>query len=122
MTEILRDGRRLECAPLQPRIATGLVAAAGRSSGEDACAALFLAKRGFSEKEIEFYTNVDFVSHVALVAVVEAAGKPLIVGGGRYIVAQPAAPKSPSSKMRTRDAASPPAPAPSNEDRARRRA
>jgi ribosomal protein S18 acetylase RimI-like enzyme len=34
---------------------------------------------------------VDFVNHVALVAVVEAAGARQIVGAGRYLVSQPGA-------------------------------
>jgi RimJ/RimL family protein N-acetyltransferase len=88
-SEILRDGSRLEVRALKPEDRDGLVAAAGRSSGETLALRFFSPKRGFTEKEIQFYTNVDFVSHVALVAVVEQAGKPLIVGGGRYIVAQP---------------------------------
>jgi len=33
--------------------------------------------------------NVDFVKHVALVAVMEEGGQPVIVGGGRYIVTGP---------------------------------
>jgi len=33
--------------------------------------------------------NIDFINHVALVAVVDEGGRPMIVGGGRYIVAQP---------------------------------
>jgi RimJ/RimL family protein N-acetyltransferase len=88
-SEILRDGSRLEVRALKPEDRDGLVAAAGRSSGETLALRFFSPKHGFTEKEIQFYTNVDFVSHVALVAVVEQAGKPLIVGGGRYIVAQP---------------------------------
>lgn len=89
VTEILHDGGRLEVRALKPQDRDGLVAAAGRSSGETLALRFFSPKRGFTEKEIEFFTNVDFVSHVALVAVVEQAGTPLIVGGGRYIVAQP---------------------------------
>ena len=89
VTEILRDGRRLEVRALKPEDRDGLVAAAGRSSSETLALRFFAPKRGFSEKEIDFYTNVDFERHVALVAVVEEAGKPLIVGGGRYIVAEP---------------------------------
>lgn len=89
VTEILRDRGRLEVRALKPQDRDELVAAAGRSSGETLALRFFSPKRGFSEKEIEYYTHVDFVSHVALVAAVEEAGKPLIVGGGRYIVAQP---------------------------------
>ena len=33
--------------------------------------------------------NIDFITHVALVAVVEESGRPMIVGGGRYIVVEP---------------------------------
>jgi RimJ/RimL family protein N-acetyltransferase len=33
--------------------------------------------------------NIDFIDHVALVAVLEEAGRPVIVGGARYIVIEP---------------------------------
>jgi ribosomal protein S18 acetylase RimI-like enzyme len=36
-----------------------------------------------------FYVNVDFVNHVALVALMEEEGRPVIVGGARYIVSEP---------------------------------
>ena len=49
----------------------------------------FAFKRGFTEKEIDFYVNVDFVNHVALVALMEEEGRPVIVGGARYIVLDP---------------------------------
>ena len=87
--EILRDGHRREVRALEPQDRDALVAAAGRSSAETLALRFFSPKRGFTEKEIEYYTKVDFVNHVALAAVVDEAGKPLIVGGGRYIVAQP---------------------------------
>jgi GNAT superfamily N-acetyltransferase len=32
--------------------------------------------------------NVDFVDHVALVAVVDESGRPVIAGGARYVVVQ----------------------------------
>lgn len=49
----------------------------------------FAAKRGFTEEQVAFFVNVDFVTHVALVAVLEEAERPAIVGGGRYIVVEP---------------------------------
>ena len=49
----------------------------------------FAPKRHFSATEIERYVNVDFVTHVALVAVLREDGRPVIVGGGRYIVTEP---------------------------------
>ena len=36
-----------------------------------------------------FFVNVDFISHVALVAVAEEGGQAVIAAGGRYIVQQP---------------------------------
>jgi RimJ/RimL family protein N-acetyltransferase len=49
----------------------------------------FGMKRGFSEKEIEFFVNVDFVNHIALVATVEQGNRTVVVGGGRYVIVQP---------------------------------
>jgi len=49
----------------------------------------FGVKRGFSEKEIAFFMNIDFSNHVALVALADEDGRPVIIGGGRYIVVEP---------------------------------
>ena len=49
----------------------------------------FVVKRGFSDKEIAFFMNIDFVNHVALVALAEEDGRKVIIGGGRYIVTEP---------------------------------
>ena len=47
-------------------------------------------RRDFTKQEIAFFVNVDFVNHVALVAVADEDGRAVIVGGGRYVVLQPA--------------------------------
>ena len=49
----------------------------------------FVPKKGFSEQEMAFFLDIDFESHVALVAQIDEAGRPAIVGGGRYIIVQP---------------------------------
>jgi RimJ/RimL family protein N-acetyltransferase len=49
----------------------------------------FAPKRHFSDREIEYYSNVDFANHVALVAVLDQGGKKTIVGSGRYVVTEP---------------------------------
>jgi len=49
----------------------------------------FAPKHHFSESEIDYYVNVDFVRHVALVAELEERGASVIAGGGRYIVTEP---------------------------------
>jgi GNAT superfamily N-acetyltransferase len=63
-----------------------MLAAVGRISAQSLYRRFFGVKRHFSDKEVDFFLNVDFISHVALVAVVEENGAPMIVGGGRYVV------------------------------------
>jgi len=87
--ETLRNGRRAEIRALKPADRAGLLEAVAHMSEEARYRRFFTPKRSFSEKEIEFYLNVDFVSHVALVAVVDEAAGPVIAGGGRYIVSEP---------------------------------
>ena len=87
--ETLSNGRQLEIRALRPDDRVDLVAAIGRASAETRFRRFFGAKRGFTEKEIEFFVNVDFVNHVALVAVVTEGGQPSIAGGGRYVILQP---------------------------------
>lgn len=88
-TEPLRDGRRVEIRALRHEDRDGLEEAVGRASVESLRRRFFLIKRHFSEQEIEFFSNIDFVDHVALVVVAQENGEPHIVGGGRYVVLDP---------------------------------
>lgn len=65
------------------------MAAVGRTSAQSLYRRFFAPRRDFTEKETSFFLNVDFVDHVALIATVKENGRPLIVGGGRYVVVQP---------------------------------
>jgi GNAT superfamily N-acetyltransferase len=65
------------------------LAAIARTSPESLYRRFFAVKRGFTEQEKDYFLNIDFVDHVAVVAVVEEAGRPAIVGGARYIILQP---------------------------------
>jgi RimJ/RimL family protein N-acetyltransferase len=85
----LRDGRRVEIRALRPEDRDGMLAAVSRIGTDSLYRRFFAVKREFSEKETAFFVDVDFVNHVALVAVVEEDGKPVIVAGGRYIVVSP---------------------------------
>jgi RimJ/RimL family protein N-acetyltransferase len=85
----LRNGRPVEIRALRPDDRAGLIAAVERASAQSLFRRFFAAKRGFTEKEIAFFVNIDFINHVALVAVVDEDGHPVIVGGARYIVGQP---------------------------------
>jgi RimJ/RimL family protein N-acetyltransferase len=87
--ETLRDGRPLNIRALRPGDQAELLTAVDRTSAKSLYRRFFGAKRYFSDKEIAFFVNVDFINHVALVAVVEEDGRPTIVGGGRYVVVQP---------------------------------
>jgi GNAT superfamily N-acetyltransferase len=87
--EELRNGRRMEIRALRPDDRADLLAAVGRTGAEARFRRFFAVKRDFTEEEIAFFSDVDFINHVALVALVEEEGRPVIVGGGRYIVAQP---------------------------------
>jgi GNAT superfamily N-acetyltransferase len=85
-----RDGRCIQIRSVKIEDREDLMAAVRRTSDASMYRRFFGIKRNFSEKEISFFLSPDFVTHVALIAVGEEAGFPLIVGGGRYIVLQPA--------------------------------
>ena len=87
--EVLRSGRSIEIRALRPDDQVGLVSAVDRSSAQSLYRRFFGVRRHFTEQEIAFFVNVDFINHVALVAVTKENGLPVIVGGGRYVVLQP---------------------------------
>lgn len=88
-TEHLRDGREIEIRALHQDDRADMLAAIGRTGAQSLRRRFFVTKRGFSEAEIAFFMNIDFVNHVALVAEINEDRRPAIVGGGRYIVVQP---------------------------------
>jgi hypothetical protein len=63
--EALRDGRIVEIRALRPEDRAGMLDAVGRTSEQSLYRRFFGFKRGFTEREIDFYVKVDFVSHVA---------------------------------------------------------
>jgi GNAT superfamily N-acetyltransferase len=87
--EVLSNGREVEIRALRPVDRDALLAATARASARSMFRRFFAAKRAFSEQEIAFFVNIDFVDHIALVAVTEESGHTAIIGGARYIVTQP---------------------------------
>ena len=87
--EHLRDGRPIEIRALRPDDRAEMLAAIGRTSPQSLQRRFFAPKKGFSEREMAFFLNIDFKSHVALVAQIDEDGPCVIVGGGRYIVVEP---------------------------------
>jgi RimJ/RimL family protein N-acetyltransferase len=86
--ERLRNGRSIEVRALRPDDRTDMLTAVGRLSAQSLSRRFFMPKRELNPQEIAFFLNVDFVSHVALVAAIEDGSQQEIVGGGRYIVSQ----------------------------------
>jgi RimJ/RimL family protein N-acetyltransferase len=87
--ETLRDGRPVTIRALKPEDRSAMLSAVGRVSAQSLYRRFFGPKRGFTEKETDFFVNVDFVNHVALVAVIDGSDENTITGGGRYILRQP---------------------------------
>lgn len=87
--ETLRNGRCIEIRAFRPTDKEALEAAVGRTSTLSLYRRFFTIKRDFTKREREFFLNVDFVNHVALVAVTDETGRPAIIGGGRYVVVKP---------------------------------
>jgi len=88
-TEALRDGCRVEIRALRPDDQADLLAAVGRASAQSLYRRFFGLKRSFTDEEAAFFVNVDFVNHVALVALIDEGAGSVIAGGGRYIVVEP---------------------------------
>jgi RimJ/RimL family protein N-acetyltransferase len=87
--EGLRDGQEVEIRALRPEDRNALLAAVARSSAQSLYRRFFNVKRNFTEQEVSFFLNVDFVTHVALVAVLGEHGQSTLVGGARYVVSEP---------------------------------
>ena len=78
----------MEIRALKPQDRDDLMAAVDRTSSDSLYRRFFAVRRHFTETEESFYLNVDFVSHVALIAVADENGQPIIIGGGRYITSE----------------------------------
>src|SRR5215204_1071187 len=87
--EHLRDDRPITIRALRPDDRAGMLTAIGRTSMQSLQRRFFVPKKGFSEREMAFFLDIDFESHVAIVAEIPEDGSPVIAGGGRYIVVHP---------------------------------
>ena len=77
-TEHLRNGAALHIRALRPPDRAEMLAAFGRLGKEAVYRRFFGPKRGFSESEIHYFLDVDFVAHVALAAVLSEGGRETI--------------------------------------------
>ena len=87
--ETLRDGREIKVRAFRPDDRADFLAAVERIGPQSRYRRFFTVKSGFTEREQAFFLNVDFDQHVALVALIEEAGRNVIVGGARYVIVRP---------------------------------
>ena len=88
-TETLHDGRTITIRAQRPEDLDGWRAALARTSAATLYLRFFGAKREISDKEAHYFLDIDFVKHVALVAIADEDGRPILIGGGRYVVIEP---------------------------------
>jgi hypothetical protein len=73
--ELCRNGQPIEIRALKPSDRTGLLQAVERTTAKSLYRRFFGSKRAFSEREIRYFVNIDYVNHVALVAVAKQDGQ-----------------------------------------------
>jgi RimJ/RimL family protein N-acetyltransferase len=88
-SELLRTGQSVEIRSLKPEDETEMLDAVEHSSVESLHRRFFSVRRHFGEREIQSFMHVDFLDHVALVAVMAEEEGHSIVGGARYVVCAP---------------------------------
>lgn len=82
---VLRDGTPSLIRAIRPDDKQHLLEGFHRLRGRSIYFRFFSAKKGLTEKELKFYTEVDFERHVAIVSTINCDAKEQIIGVGRYI-------------------------------------
>lgn len=85
----LRDGRPIWLRAIEPTDRDALREGLHHLSPASAYYRFFRPKHDLTEPELDYFTNVDFRRHVALVAMLEEDGQRVPVGTARYIVEHP---------------------------------
>ena len=85
-SEKLIDGRVVRLRPISPSDKNALKAGLNHLSSQSRYFRFFQHKQQLTAKELRFFTEIDFVNHVALVAIIMDKGMEEPVGVGRYIV------------------------------------
>ena len=85
VAESLRDGRKVTIRAIRTDDTVLIADALRRVSAESLYQRTFSARRIFSDKELAWLVSIDFERIIALVAVIQDAGRDRIVGEGRYV-------------------------------------
>lgn len=86
--ETLRDGRALHLRAIRPSDKASLQEGMQRLTRDDIYKRFHGAKDHLSERELRYFTEVDFDSHVALIGEVQVDGQPLPVAVARYVIVE----------------------------------
>ena len=86
VNETLNDGSHVIVRAIKPEDKTALKNGLDRLSRESTYSRFFYPKRGFSERELKFLTELDFETHAAIGVGLLGDGDMLPIGIGRYIV------------------------------------
>jgi len=84
--ETLLDGRTIVIRAIRPQDRSSLLEISRHLSERSIHSRFLFFKKGLSDKELAYFTEVDFKTHVALLAAIERDGKEVPIGVSRYIV------------------------------------
>jgi acetyl coenzyme A synthetase (ADP forming)-like protein len=82
---LLRDGTSIHIRAIQPTDKDRLVAFFNQLSAQSVYFRFFQTKTRLTDEDLRYFTELDFVQHVGLVAMLWEAGDEHIIGVGRYI-------------------------------------
>jgi len=88
--ETLKDGRSVIVRAIRPDDKTTILQGVSLFSDASLYKRFHGAKTGLSDKELTFYTEIDYLYHVALLVVLKKNGQ--AIGGGRFIAQNEALP------------------------------
>jgi RimJ/RimL family protein N-acetyltransferase len=83
-TETLRNGQIVTVRAIRPEDKKIFIEEFPEVDQHSLYLRFFETKNAISDAELKYFTEVDFINHVALVVVVDLDGKDKIIGSGRY--------------------------------------
>jgi RimJ/RimL family protein N-acetyltransferase len=84
--EVLRDGGSIHVRAIRPADKERLREFSRHLSSKSVYFRFFSPRKGLSDRELAFLTELDFERHVALVATIGRGEEEKIIGVGRYVV------------------------------------
>ncbi|MGC9965859.1 MAG: GNAT family N-acetyltransferase [Syntrophobacteraceae bacterium] len=83
--ETLRSGQIITLRAIRPEDRTLLLEEFHEMDQYSLYLRFFKTKGAITDQELKYFTEVDFIGHVALVVIADLGDKTKIIGGGRYI-------------------------------------